>query len=406
MSRLDSINAILDADLCCGCGLCESFAGSQVLPMGYNDSGFLRPRPLSEPTTEVEQRILEVCPAVNVSFPENEPHYHETWGPIRVLLLAHAADDALRHRASSGGALSAILGRLIEDGSVDGVCQIGADPELPVGNRSVVSTTLESVRFNSGSRYSPSAPLRRLSELKVEGRRFAIVGKPCDISAATALSRRDGSFRTHFPYMISFFCGGIPSIQGAAEVLRQLGVEQNDVAEFRYRGNGWPGFAEATTHDGTSARMSYNDSWGKILNRHLQLRCKICPDSTGESADIVCADGWHLDPGGKPDFSEHPGRSIVIARSELGEKLLKRCIEAGDLLSSGTSTDELAQMQPYQAKRKQLVLSRLLAMKICGMTTPRFSRTHLLKAALRAGPTANLRSFAGMLVRAWRRQRS
>jgi coenzyme F420 hydrogenase subunit beta len=36
--------------------------------------------------------------------------------------------------------------------------------------------------------------------------------------------------------------------------------------------------------------MSYADSWGGILSRHVQFRCKICPDGTGGFADVVCAD--------------------------------------------------------------------------------------------------------------------
>ena len=45
-------------------------------------------------------------------------------------------------------------------------------------------------------------------------------------------------------------------------------------------------------------------------------------DGTGELADIVCADFWQLDNNNHPDFSEHEGRNIIIARNELGKQLL------------------------------------------------------------------------------------
>lgn len=50
--------------------------------------------------------------------------------------------------------------------------------------------------------------------------------------------------------------------------------------------------------------MSYNESWGNILGKYLQKRCKICPDGIGEFADIVCADAWHGDKSGYPNFEE------------------------------------------------------------------------------------------------------
>ena len=63
--------------------------------------------------------------------------------------------------------------------------------------------------------------------------------------------------------------------------MAKLGVAPEDLAAFRYRGDGWPGYATATRRDGSAERMSYNDSWGDILTRHVQFRCKICPDGVG-----------------------------------------------------------------------------------------------------------------------------
>lgn len=373
--------------------------------MKYDSSGFLRPHVQQEPDPNAEQLVLQACPAVNANFPLENEIYDLTWGPVRSMRLAYASDAALRLKASSGGALSAILCQLLSGGEIDAVFHVGADPNLPIGNQNVISDSAHAVADNSGSRYCPSAPLAGLSRLRRDGRRFALVGKPCDIAAAHALEISDPDFRSHFPYLISFFCGGIPSIAGARRILSELEVPESDVAEFRYRGNGWPGKASVSTKSGVTRSMSYSRSWGEILNRHLQLRCKICPDSTGESADIVCADGWHLDENDNPDFGEHEGRSIVIGRTERGEALLERCVSDCSLICEPIDAAHLAKMQPFQAKRKQLVFSRLVAMKLCGLKTPDFPLRPLLRAARRAGLIANLRSFGGMLVRALRSRR-
>ena len=60
----------------------------------------------------------------------------------------------------------------------------------------------------------------------------------------------------------------------------------------------------ATLREFTERTMSYHNSWGKILSRHVQHRCKICADGTGNPADLVCADAWHADDEGYPLFEE------------------------------------------------------------------------------------------------------
>ena len=55
--------------------------------------------------------------------------------------------------------------------------------------------------------------------------------------------------------------------------------------------------------------MSYADSWGAHLSKHVQFRCKICPDAVGGVADIACADAWYGGDSGYPQFDEAAGRS-------------------------------------------------------------------------------------------------
>lgn len=370
--------------------------------MRYNTGGFLRPAAQAALEGDIEAAILRACPGIGIPRPPAEQDPDPVWGPLASLHLVHAADEQLRFQASSGGALSALLCRLLEDDLVDAVLHVGADRERPIANAAFISETPADVQQHAGSRYSPSAPLAELAVLAASGRRYALVGKPCDIAAARAYAREHPQVSRSFPYMISFFCGGIPSTEGARAILQKLRVAESELTEFRYRGCGWPGYVRATSRDGQEHTMSYDESWGKILNRHLQLRCKICPDSTGELADVVCADGWHLDADGNPDFAEHPGRSIVIARTPRGEALVERCFATGTLAGGAIDRQQLARMQPYQANRKRLVFSRIIAMKLFGLRSPNYPLAYLGRLALGAGLRANLRSFGGMLLRAGR----
>ena len=53
--------------------------------------------------------------------------------------------------------------------------------------------------------------------------------------------------------------------------------------------------------------MGYDASWGGVLTRHVQFRCRICPDGIGDDADIAFADAWHTDTDRNPVFNEAEG---------------------------------------------------------------------------------------------------
>jgi coenzyme F420 hydrogenase subunit beta len=295
--------------------------------------------------------------------------------------------------------LSALLLHLLETGAVDHVVQVAADPDLAIGNRTVLGSDRAAVLAGAGSRYAPSAPLAGIERYLTTDRRYAFVGKPCDVAALQAMKRLDGRIAERFPYLLSFFCAGVPSLAGAREVLNRLDVAEAEVVRFRYRGNGWPGFATATLADGSERRMNYADSWGGVLSRHVQFRCKICPDGTGGFADVVCADAWEADERGYPVFTEREGVSLVMSRTDKGEALIRSAVAAGHLEIAAFDIAGLAQIQPGQTQKRRQVLSRLLALRLFGRPAPKYRGFHLIRNAARAGLVKNARSFLGTLHR-------
>src|SRR5690606_8516883 len=158
-------------------------------------------------------RFESFCPGARVSVQPTPPEAqdHVIWGPVVASRTAFAADAAARHRASSGGALTALLCHLLEAGAVAAVIQVTASNEPRYANQTVVSRTPEEVLAAAGSRYAPSAPLDGLPE-RLDGRtRYAFVGKPCDVAALRALAKLDARIDAQIVYVLSFFCAGVPS---------------------------------------------------------------------------------------------------------------------------------------------------------------------------------------------------
>ena len=141
--------------------------------------------------------------------------------------------------------------------------------------------------------------------------------------------------------------------------------------------------------------MSYRDTWGAILSRHVQFRCKICPDGTGGFADLVCADAWHCDEEGYPLHEEAEGVSLVLARTGTGAALVEAAVSAGRLAIESFPLDGIAPMQPGQKGRKTALAARLAALWLLMRPRPRYRGFHMLAAMRSARPRWIVRNFLG-----------
>jgi coenzyme F420 hydrogenase subunit beta len=396
-----SIETIVGAGLCAGCGLCAGVVPGGPVTMRESE-GYYRPVRSGEVSPTQAELIDAVCPGINIVHGPQEAGVprHPVWGPVIDTRLSWSTDGELRRNASSGAGLSSMLVHLLSNGEIDYVVQTAVSEASPVRNALKISTTREDVFISAGSRYAPSSPLADIVARLDQPGRFAFVGKPCDVAGLRNLALRDPRVNAKVPYMLAFMCAGVPSYKGTDAVLKAMGVaDMSAVVSFRFRGDGWPGQATALLADGTKYQMDYNKSWGSILNRFLQFRCKICPDGVGEFADITFADGWHCDAKGYPLFEETDGRSLVVTRTAKGAALFAAAEIAGHVASESVPIESLQLMQPFQAKRKGLILSRLAAMITAGHRPPRYRGLSLVTNARRLGLKENAKSYAGTLKR-------
>lgn len=396
-----SLNRVAGGNLCAGCGACAGVFPDK-LTMELSPPGFLRPREIAPLNSAEEGALTRFCPALGQTVDAKGRSDHTLWGPYLEMRTGWSTDQEIRFAGASGGALSGLLLHMLESGEVEAIVQISAASERPIANQTVISTDRTGVLAAAGSRYAPSAPLSQLTDLLASGRRHAFVGKPCDVVALRALANQRPEVATAFPIMISFFCAGVPSETGGQAVLTALGTESAAVVRFRYRGQGWPGRATAILKDGREASMSYHDSWGGILSKHVQHRCKICADGTGKAADIVCADAWESDAAGYPIFDEAEGISLIVSRTEVGVRVLKSAVAAGQIETDTFGVEHLAAIQPGQRERRRALLARLLALRLAGRPVPLYKGLHLWSAARQNPFLRNLKNFLGMFHRVLR----
>ncbi|MDI9402628.1 MAG: Coenzyme F420 hydrogenase/dehydrogenase, beta subunit C-terminal domain [Limnohabitans sp.] len=374
--RIATIKAVAEAQLCTGCGLCSSMAPDRYRMADVLDHG-RRPIPCSEVREDaIEQSMVQLCPGVNLSHDRStwssrfDPTVADAWGPVLEVWKGHAVDSRSRWEGSSGGIATAIAMHAVH-GAAGGVLHIRSRRGEAWLNETVLSRTPEDVRAAAGSRYAPASPVDSIHLAKSAEHPVVFIGKPCDAAAVHALAQRDKAVADKVALTVAIFCAGTPTWRGTLEMLRAMGFDDPTAVEsLRYRGHGWPGSAAARGKiDGqeVEVKFSYDESWNRILQKHRQWRCYICPDHTGEFADISVGDPWH-----EPPKEGAEGESLIVVRTERGARWLQSMRDSGLLNIVQVANTSIAASQPNLLGVRANVWGRILALRLGGAATPRF----------------------------------
>jgi coenzyme F420 hydrogenase subunit beta len=396
------VEEVVRSGRCTGCGLCESIAGRDRIRMGINMRGHMRPLVSGQVPESAESTIRAACPGIRVTGtgpPDGRAEVHPVWGPVRAVHRSWATSEPVRFTGAAGGTLTALGQYLLASGRVDAVLHVRASTTQPWLTDSLISTDSETVTSGAQSRYGPSAPLAQVHRLLDAGQRFAVIAKPCDISAIRALAAVDPRVQRQARYLLTFFCGGVHGEHISRAIIRYHGLEQSDVRLFRYRGQGWPGPLRVQTAAGEVFDLPYPGAWiGKPWRYEVQFRCKICPDAVGEVADLSVPDGWILKDG-KPVHDEAPGTNVVVIRTERGLELVQAAVAAGYLALAPVTMAEVGAMHVNHLSRRLGAPANRFALRLRGQPALSAPGYRTLTTVMAAGPRRLWRQFRGTLRR-------
>src|ERR1700692_418182 len=385
-----TIEQIVENGLCIGCGLCRSIAGSDRIAIVTTPEG--RERPLVTGLLDIAtlDRINAVCPGTRVEVAASKNSGPDTksdliWGTVEKLAIGYAGEPSVRHQASTGGVLTALSQYLLKSGRVKFILHVAASRSEPMRSERRLSFDLASILEAAGSRYGPAAPLIDFLSILDRDEPFALVAKPCDITAVRNLGRLDSRVEANMRYALTLVCGGASDLTKSEDVLSDLSVKERDLALFRYRGYGNPGMTRIETKDDRVFELTYQKMWEQESKWKIQSRCKICPDAIGESADIVASDVW---PGGGPT-GEDDGFNGIIVRTQRGMDLYRAALAAEVIteVPRAVTFRDFDEFQPHQVRTKRAVRPRFAGMGAAGRAVP---ETH----GLRLAECARLNSLA------------
>lgn len=379
-------------EYCCGCGLCESVGKSKLLK---DEKGFLVPK---ENFKDFDEFCSKICPSSGVQCDQLEKT--NIWGKNHSVNIAYSTNDNIRFKASSGGVLTSLCCYLIDNKKVDAIIHTGEDKSNPIATVTLCSESIEEILNGCGSRYSSSTPLKEIEKYLETGKKYAFIGKPCDVTALRNYSRIDKRINESFIYMFSFFCAGAPSERANLLLLEKMGCNKEECSSLTYRGNGWPGYATGIDKNGEH-KLLYKDAWGETLGRDIRLMCRFCLDGIGELADISCGDAWKLDENMKPIFEESDGQNVVFCRSDKGEKLFREACSAGYIFSKiyENYENELKYSQAYQFQRRATMNDTINALKLYRKPFPNYDKKVLKSYSKNLKLKSKFKRFYGTIKR-------
>jgi coenzyme F420 hydrogenase subunit beta len=354
--RLDT--EVWALDRCAGCGNCVALCSKGVL---YWDTGEHPSREERTKALGLSRTTLDSCSFCQRFCEEGCPRLQEEWRSLPARWTVSARTTGIVESGEPGDVIKSLLVAALSTGMIEGAVLADLDPwTLEPAAR--VATTVSDVVDSVGTPYLWAPVLSALNQAVYEEglRSVAVVGTPC---VSQALRKLGGSANERLaPYQqavrlsIAAFCTGVYR----PELIRESmsgGMGINPRSIKRLAASPRDNRLTATLWDGSTRAIPLGQ-----VEKYTRRGCARCDDYLGESADIA------IGSVGAPT-----GHSTLIARSAMGELLIRAAVDLG-LLEVHEQVDVRALDRAREEKeRRQRAqeFDRLMVVMLDALAEPR-----------------------------------
>jgi coenzyme F420-reducing hydrogenase beta subunit len=339
-SRPADLRGVLDNDLCIACGACAVADPTIELKL-HPEKLIFEPSAIGGPAA------AEVCPAVAVDFERLQgilfPGAETTpYGVVHSVMLAQSTDYERNLKASSGGMIKELLASLLARDDVDGAIVLQHVDGLDF--QPGLITDVAEVDRLPGSIYHNLPKHRALELLRANEGRYVLAAIPCELEGIyNFIFKREPHLRERIHTTIGLLCGWQYNWHSIRAICEYKGVDPDRIVDVSYRGDGPIGKLRIVTDDGrettTSRRLDfgYQVAFDRSFNTP---RCHLCINHSNFLADIVVGDAWLAST-----LSTNTGISLVINRREESDKLVRSLADAGRVIYSEVTVNEIRESQ-------------------------------------------------------------
>lgn len=331
----------MEAERCCGCGLCATVCPQNCISYNEDIEGFWYPY-IGEECISCG-RCLKVCESKNhipsdtagsfkeadgyMAFEMSENHIPDTY-------VGFNNDDRNRSISSSGGIFCELAKSILRDGgTVYGavfsnsfsVKHVRIDEEKNLGKL----LTSKYVQSDCASVFTQIE-----SDLN-SGRKVLFAGTPCQTASVKAFAVKNHIIENLF--LVDFVCHGVPSPGVWRSYLKRISGNLK-IHEVAFRDKSYAGWHNYylhieygdNSHGGFSSEGILNEShetnayMRAFLNdwdiRPSCYRC--CFKENNYAGDITLGDAWKIEMD-CPDWDDDKGVSLFMIRTSKGRKVMK-----------------------------------------------------------------------------------
>lgn len=341
------LGRIMRSELCNRCGSCVGLSGGAI-KFDSREGSFL-PAYTGELEKAAAERILNACSGKNFSFPEyrdyffkNTPHFHPYTGPYHSLSIAFAKDQELRSQGASGGILSCALIYLLENKKIDGAIVTRMSHSKPWLTEPFIATSREEILEAAQSKYILTSVNEILEQSESFEGKLAYVGLPGQVQSIRKLQKAGDRSVANINYVFGPFYGNTLHFSSIKSFLRSHG--EKDYREIRrlwFRHGEWPGNMRVEMSSGRLIQLKKFHA-NYLIPFHIVRNSLYCTDFTNEFTDLSGGDAW------APVYEDRgKGFSILMARSEKGEALIREMQEKGWLDLQDLTEKECIEMHSH-----------------------------------------------------------
>lgn len=330
---------VLSKELCIDCGACN-----EICPYFKSFNG----RNVRLFNCDLKKgKCFAYCPKIEVDLDElsqqvfGEPYTNNPLGSYLSIKISGAGKSAPRGNFQSGGTVSSLIGFALEQGLIDSAILTDRDGLLPVPR--IVTSPGDVVKCSS-SKYTATPTLSGLNAAIKEGyNSIGAVLTPCQATAIAQMRSNpmeEPDFKDPVKLVIGLFCTWSLDYRLFDSFISNY-VEADAVIKMDIP----PPPAEVleifTGKDKIEIPLDE-------VRKNIYNSCLYCIDMSSEFADVSVG-----------VLEGNPGKNTIIIRTELGQELVAKAVEAGYLIVDEMPGENLKHLETAAYNKKKRALDKM-----------------------------------------------